>query len=191
MKQIIQATLAYAADNNGYLPQPNDKAFTYTPGWLYTPPLTAPVNPLQLDAQAETGSLWNYLRTHSVYHCPDDIDPPYPDPQYAHYLTSYIFNDVLLGFPRDNTVHPAFAYPWRRLSPLGVLFWDGGEQLSNNPWNDATSYPDEGIGTRHAGGANIGFFSGSVEWMSAAQIQQELTKTPGRFWCNPATSSGQ
>jgi prepilin-type processing-associated H-X9-DG protein len=77
------------------------------------------------------------------------------------------------------------------LSPLGVLFWDGGEQLSANPWWDASSYPDEGIGTRHGGGANIGFFNGSVEWMSQSQIQQELTKMPGRFWCNPATATGR
>ena len=71
-------------------------------------------------------------------------------------------------------------------------------------FNDASSYPDEGISGRHGKGATVGLISGSTEKLQLVQfysnkyagtqgqrgasIPQEAL--PNQLWCNPAHRDG-
>lgn len=186
LRQILQATTAYVADNGGLLPQPNCSLIENSPvraGWLYTPPIANPGD----QAQVQTGMLWQYLKSQDVYHCPVDSGPYISGPSQV--LTSYLMNLAVIAYGANN-----WSFPFLRMRGNAILFWEAGEDESAyaNPssWNDGSSFPREGLTTRHNNGAEIGCFDGHVEWISTAQYQQELNNSPGRFWCDPQRADG-
>lgn len=186
LRQILQATVAYAADNEGSLPQPNDFLIEMSPpraGWLYKPPIVNPAD----ESQVETGSLWQYLRSRDVYRC--SMAPTDFTSGPTQHLTSYMMNMAVIGFGTR-----AWSFPMRIMKPSSVLFWEAGEDEAPNvtpiSWNDGSAYPWDGLTVRHGNGGQIGLLDGSVEWMSASQYQAELTQSPSRFWCNPQRADG-
>jgi prepilin-type N-terminal cleavage/methylation domain-containing protein len=78
-KQLMLAFLTYEHDYNDYLPWPNwdsqgNQNWGGIKGWLYTGPLrSAPPAPPALATTAESGALWPYLGSRSVYFCPLDL----------------------------------------------------------------------------------------------------------------------
>jgi len=187
LKQILQATISYVADNNGSLPQPNCCMIENTPpraGWLYMPPIQTPGN----ESQAETGTLWPYLRSHDTFFCPmaptDYVSGP------AQHMTSYIMNLAVIAFGAQT-----WSFPLRKMPTDTILYWEGGEDepgyAGPGSWNDGSSFPPEGLTSRHNNGAEIGMIDGTVQWITTAQYQQELNQYPGPFWCDPSRPDGR
>ena len=73
------------------------------------------------------------------------------------------------------------------LSALGVEPGYAGP----GSWNDGSSFPPEGLTSRHNNGAEIGMIDGTVQWITTAQYQQELNQYPGPFWCDPSRPDGR
>lgn len=173
MRQIATASVAYAADNGGLFPEPLN--------WLYNWLTVVPTD----QQQVTTGELWPYLKDLRPYHCPID-EPPW---QGSHNLTSYLINGNILP---ANTGVLAGTQRLSRFKSNAVCFWEADETsaTTQSPWNDGGSEPYEGITHRHGGGAAVGHFDGSAEFLSAIQWADELTQMPGPLWCEPGTANG-
>jgi prepilin-type N-terminal cleavage/methylation domain-containing protein/prepilin-type processing-associated H-X9-DG protein len=187
LRQILQATFSYAADNNGSLPQPNCSSIEMNPpriGWLYMPPIITPGD----SSQAKTGALWPYLRSLDAMQCP--MANPSSSTGPSQQLTSYMMNLAVIAFGAQT-----WSFPLRRMPANSILYWEAGEDepgyANSGSWNDGSSFPPEGLTTRHNNGAQIGLIDGHVEWISTSQYQLELTQTPGRFWCDPLRADGR
>ena len=145
------------------------------------------------------GQLYNYLKTEKVMMCPSDkINTLYYSRGVLY--TSYVWNGAV------NRYSDVPALKITQFKPLNVLLWETDE-LNAFFFNDSSSYPDEGISSRHGKGATIGLFSGSTEriavknWYSntdqfaGIQGQRGAGLAPGllpsRAWCNPTHPQGR
>jgi prepilin-type N-terminal cleavage/methylation domain-containing protein len=187
LRQILQATFSYVADNRGSLPQPNDITIEMSPpraGWLYMPPIANPANVFQV----LKGTFWPYLNNREAYFCPMAPTTYISGP--SQQLTSYMMNMAVVAFGQQN-----WSFPLRKMKPQSIIFWEAGEDepgnLNPNSWNDGSAYPWDGLTVRHNNGAQIGMIDGTVEWISASQYQLELNNAPGRFWCDPERTDGR
>ncbi len=187
LRQLLQATFSYVADNHGSLPQPNDSTIEMSPrreGWLYMPPISNPANAFQV----ESGSLWPYLNNRDVYFCP--LAPTTYISGPSQHLTSYMMNLAVVAFGQQN-----WSFPLRMMKPRSIIFWEAGEDEPGNvtpsSWNDGSAYPWDGLTARHNNGAQIGMVDGTVDWISTAQYQLELNDAPGRFFCDPERADGR
>jgi prepilin-type N-terminal cleavage/methylation domain-containing protein len=191
LRQLMLATLMYAAENKSSMPACNWG--TPTTGWLYGPPTFLRGR----EEDLETGMLWPYLKNRKVYRCPAHGDFRSQGP--AERLTSYLMNGGVQNYQGD-AVKP------RRLSyfkVLDVIYWESGEtSLMNNgpPWNDGSSFPGEWLSERHGGrgrkaggdavgqgGACFACADGHAEFMTHKeyQVQANVQRVPrpnNRFW---------
>jgi type II secretory pathway pseudopilin PulG len=184
LRQIVGACLAYAAENHTYLPSPNwaaNDSVYKGPGWLYLPGQTFTPDTVQ------TGVIWPWLRSESIYKCRLDTGP-YPAGS-THIMTSYMMNGAVCGYGYAGAI-PSFKV--QRFLPDAILIWEAdGSSLTGAKFNDGAEYPNEGTTTRHNGGSCVGVVDGHVDWYTAALYKHALSQTPGPLWCNPASPTGQ
>lgn len=204
-KQIALAANMYAGDNKEYLP--GCGWGTDSDSWAYgarIPIRAANVGTFEreLDLQLSyfrRGQLYTYLKQEKTLMCPADrVDTLFYGRNI--YFTSYVWNGALGGFGQS----PAgSSYKLTRFKPLAVLQWETDEQTPFF-FNDASSFPDEGISTRHGDGATIALVSGSTERITikdyygnkfagvrggrGERIPQAML--PNRSWYNPQTRLG-
>jgi hypothetical protein len=84
--------------------------------------------------------------------------------------------------------------------PDAILLWETDEKTPFY-FNDASSFPDEGITQRHNVGATVGIFSGSVDYIKYKAYYQlagpegargaGVKPLPNRLWCAPDTKDGR
>lgn len=184
-RQIITATLSYAAENRQWMPfanwinQENTASGWQGAGWLYKwPNNNAP-------GHQTTGLLWPMLREASIYRCPAD-KPPYI-PASTHTFTSYVMNGAYCGYGNN----PTFIYKRHQFAPNVIMFWEISDQGGQISFNDGSSRPNEPISNRHQTGLTVGCHDGHTEWMTYAQLIGEAGKLPGRFWAKPGSANGQ
>lgn len=187
MRQIICGALIYTNENHGYFPFCNWKSLEvagganqYQPGWLYT---YSPFTLIQSQAfltpdGVKTGSLYPYLKSIKVYHCPLDT-PPYPTGNNnTRVLTSYLMNGELC----DNGTG-AFRYKITMFRPNSVIYQETNEK--NSDWSDGSNYASEGIPDRHGHAGSVGCIDGHVDWIRHAVIVNAGNNRPNRFYCSP------
>lgn len=179
MRQLVQASLVYASDNDGMLPQPNWGGHDgpNTPGWLY---LNQPTNDPEY---AKTGVLWKYVKDLRCYHCPLDTGP-YPLlngwPVNTQNLSSYLMNGAVDNFGTND-----WPYRLARMNPSGILLWEADESGAG-AWKDGSSFPTEGETTRHGrGGACAGYFDGHTEMIAHDEYANIQNQNPGPLYCVP------
>jgi len=177
-KQILLASHLYANDFQDVLPyhgagQP--PPFGYENSWLakYTNGVYKP----------ELGQCYPYMTTTNIFWCPAD--------------------------PTNNVFFPirivkCSSYIWETTSAPGPGVWNGGKGLKlfrfradgiliMEPdwripflWNDCANDPVEDEGILHGGGAVIGCYGGSAEFMKFAAWKSEQKQLTGsRLWCAP------
>jgi prepilin-type N-terminal cleavage/methylation domain-containing protein len=195
LRQLAMGVHLYATENKGFLPYPSDDTNNQVwraPGWLYNDLLGPPLR----QSQVQQGSIWPYLKTEGIYHCPAD-QPPYQglvDGRNAHELASYLMNWAAGEFGRQTVVKftrvPAFKL--QKMPPDGIIFWEGDE-TNGNPamWSDGTNEPVNGITRRHGAGASVARFDSGTIWITRAEFDK-MVVTAGRnpLWCNPASVDG-
>ena len=195
--QIAIALNLYTTDNNNTLTWPNwdyggampDK--TYRPGWLYAP--NSPTGTNVFNGQA--GQLWNYLHGGKVLLCPmDQPDQVYIDNKgktsyRAEQLSSYLMNGAVIGF-RSGFHSNALPVKITQMLPGDCVFLEADDRDSFN-YNDGSSWPSEGISTRHSKGGTQAALDGSASYVRDADWLTDINcPTKNRVWCYPNTADG-
>jgi prepilin-type N-terminal cleavage/methylation domain-containing protein len=219
-RQIMLGMVMYATDQNDLLPgcgwgdPPVDSCWAYAatvPGLGNFPQGGAASQttfPFQYSNQvnfARQGQLFPYVKTEKIFLCPADK----PDRNYfirKIYTTSYVWNGAICGYGslagRDGKAGQG-SYKITQFKPLSVIQWETDE-LTPFYFNDASSFPDEGISGRHGKGATVGLVSGSTEKIKVAQWYSSkyagtayarggnmpAAALPNQVWCNPGKSNG-
>ncbi len=205
-KQVMLSMIMYTTDNRDYMPWPC-WGTTYA-GWVYDANIgvggsgTLPGYTAALPAQIASfkrGQLYPYLKTEKVLLCPGD--KPNTDFYFRNiYLTSYVWNGAICGYGHTGSA----TYKITQFKPDVILQWETDEKTPFF-FNDASSFPDEGISTRHGKGATVGLISGSTEriiyktWYDNTMAGAPGSRGNGipanmlrnRLWCNPGTPSGR
>jgi prepilin-type N-terminal cleavage/methylation domain-containing protein len=226
-KQIMLAATMYAGDNTDYMPYPNWGLGAGNPdGWLYANHLNpaagtgAAITSLAGNSRDlsfpstnqlawfKVGQLGNILSDPKVCVCPKDVvlsagAEKSLFTQRAQRLSSYCWNGAVCSYGNITRTHKISEF-----TATAILMW---EQDQNTPFffNDASSYPDEGISQRHAGGntktstvdvhggATVGLFSGGTMYMTYHNYYQlaggvngtstahRPTLLPNDLWCDP------
>lgn len=155
-KQLTLATTLYASDYDDYMPYPNwGSSAANGAGWLYNPNARGRWHnrpPQDLEA-IKTGQLYPYASALETFSCPMDTpqcsDVKARRSQGFQTLSGYIMNGSLCIFGRLSSKRPNTI----KLSDLAgenVLMWETDERKPFY-FNDASSFPLEGISLRHAG----------------------------------------
>ena len=198
-KQILLAHMIYVADNSDRLAPPNSgsdivaRNNDYPAGWLYKPGKALPAGSNYYGP--EFGLFYPTLRTWKLYMCPlDRTNNPAFQGRVIKF-TSYVMNGVVISttFPGNRDWEGgARGYTFKLSAFTGsdMLLWETDEKVPLY-FNDGASSPDEGLSTRHAIGATMGLFGGSVEYIKYKKYFQ-LVADPGRnsLWCFPNTPDG-
>lgn len=196
--QLTIALTLYTGDNNSSLTWPNwdygqampDK--TARPGWLYTPNLSAAGTNV---FNGNAGQLWSYLHGGKVLLCPmDQPDQVYTDKSgktsyRAQQLTSYVMNGAVIGFRsgfHSNTLPAKIT----QMLPGDCAYFEADDRDPFN-FNDGSSWPSEGISTRHSMGATQSALDGSASYVRDLDWLADINcTTKNRLWCYPLTADG-
>lgn len=213
LNQMGKANHMYADDNQDYFAEPNWGTGSWV-GWLYGPggPPTVPAanlggaNGTAALADYQTGLWFRYMPNAKAYLCPVDIkDPAWPTGR-ANWLSSYVQNGAIVGFPGapNSVVGTTVPYPPARVTQIWsttcYMMWEpdwktGGE----GEFNDGASYPGlnaqnqpEGIGRLHSGkGGNLLALDGHVLFVNTNQFLAQSGMTGKSFlWWSPWTADG-
>ena len=198
LRQTMVAVSLYAGDNHEVLTWPNwdygevMPDGTARPGWLYAldPSATGPGA-----FNGKAGQLWNYLAGGRVRLCPmDQVDASYvrksgKTVQRAQQLSTYIMNGAVIGF-RSGFHANAIPVKISQMQPGDVLLFEADERDSFS-YNDGSSWPSEGISTRHAKDATQAAIGGDASYVRDADWLAEIQcTTKNRLWCYPNTTDG-
>jgi prepilin-type N-terminal cleavage/methylation domain-containing protein len=208
-RQLMLGMIMYAGDQNDVMPYPGWG--TTQDSWAYSanPPAGASANASTFAYNYSNQVIWvrqsqlfPYVKTEKIYLCPAD------KPNGLYYqrnilTTSYVWNGAVCGFGHLMGKTGTGTYKITSFPALSILQWETDE-LTPFFFNDASSYPDEGISGRHGKGATVGLISGSTEKLQLSQfysnkyagaqgqrgagIPQEAL--PNQLWCNPAHRDG-
>ncbi len=181
------ASASYSSDNLNFLPYVNSRAldaggYFKGPGWLYDWSQTARNCTYKIE-DLTRGVLWRYINSISVYRCPLE-QPSYSG---SNALTSYLMNR---GFIFDDDL--TNVHPWRTVDIVGfagedvIMYWEA----ATSDWNDGCSYPQQDLTRRHKEGATVSCVGGHAVYITHRQYEMELTRKPGRLWCNPLRADG-
>jgi prepilin-type N-terminal cleavage/methylation domain-containing protein len=197
--QIMTALHIYTDDNNDVLTWPNWDYGGAMPdgtaraGWLYKPDLSA-VGTNVFNGQA--GLLWDLLHGGKVLLCPmdrpDEVRYSKHDDKVtgrSQQLSSYIMNGAVIGF-RSGYNSNAAPVKISQMQPDDCVLWEGDERDPFN-FNDGSSWPSEGITTRHLNGATRAAADGSSSHVHDKDWLNDLDCTnKNRLWCYPNTTNG-
>jgi prepilin-type N-terminal cleavage/methylation domain-containing protein len=208
-KQLMLGMIMYASDQNDTMPgcgwAEADNSWAYAAGiptYGNATPLTFPIDYSNQVNYLRNGELFPYVKTEKIFLCPADK----PDGLYYQrniYITSYVWNGAVCGYGHLSTSKGQGSYKITLFPPLSIIQWEAD---GNTPFwfNDASSYPDEGISGRHGKGATVGLVSGSTQKLQVAQYFSNtyagaasqrgatipVSALPNQCWCNPAHPHG-
>ncbi|HEY5043776.1 MAG TPA: prepilin-type N-terminal cleavage/methylation domain-containing protein [Verrucomicrobiae bacterium] len=198
LHQIMIALNLYAEDNNGVLTWPNWDYGGAMPdgsaraGWLYTPDISATGTNI---FNGKASLLWDSLHDGKVLLCPmDQPDELYTAKsgkveQRAQQLSSYIMNGAVIGF-RSGYHSNSVPVKISQMRPSDCFFWEGDEREPFS-FNDGSSWPSEGVTTRHLQGGTQADMDGSSSYVRWTDWQNDVADTnKNRLWCYPNTADG-
>ena len=195
MRQIGQATMAYAGMHDRRFPGPNWRKAN-AKGWLY--------RNLQMDLpqHLEGGQLWPYLKDYRIYRCPaDETDPAtVPErPNNSRAITSYCANGSICSYGRraydggtgywDTWRYTDFLDPSR-----DIIMWEPDETKAGGWWWDGSNYPWEGITHRHIDRGMAVCVDGHAEWLTLDdyyRLGAGNAPGPNRLWNVPGSPNGR
>ena len=155
-KQLTLASTIYASDFDDYLPYPNwGSSAVNGSGWLYNPSLSGKWfnRPPQDNEAIKNGLLFPYSPAMEAFSCPMDTqqcnDVKARRSNGYQTLSGYIMNGSICIFGKLSGKQK----PTIKLADVAgenVLMWETDERKPFY-FNDASSFPLEGISLRHAG----------------------------------------
>lgn len=200
LHQVLVALHIYTTDNQDVLTPPNwdygsarPDGLAPPPGWLYTLNLSATGTNV---FNGRAGLLWDSLHAGNVLLCP--MDQPAQMRDSAHYggvtnrsmqFSSYIMNGAVIGF-RSGYDSNAPPVKITQMQPGDGLLFEADEREPFD-FNDGSSWPSEGITTRHMNGGTLAATDGSSSYVRADEWLDELNDPKkNRLWCYPNTADG-
>jgi prepilin-type N-terminal cleavage/methylation domain-containing protein len=208
-RQLMLGMIMYASDQNDTMPGCGwgeaDNCWCYAaniPTYGSASVATFPVYYSNQVNYLRLGQLFPYVKTEKVFLCPADK----PNNLYYQrniYITSYVWNGAICGYGNLTTPKGQGSYKITLFKPLSIIQWEADE-MTPFYFNDASSFPDEGISGRHGKGATVGEVSGSTEKIQVAQyysnkyagVQYGRGQSippgdlPNQMWCNPGKPNG-
>jgi prepilin-type N-terminal cleavage/methylation domain-containing protein len=222
MHQLGLAQNMYNGDNQDSMPWPNWGADSSPPcpaGWIYAgDPASAPSTlasggPLAIAnwdknqvVHLKQGVFWQYVPNGKVFICPDDLKPSLTGlwALRDETLSTYVMNGASCYYANPPN---QYQYGTCKVSQiwnaLCIILWEPDQLL--NPtyaYNDGSSYPGydnlagrgtgEGLGHLHVKGGNVLTVSGSTQFMSFIDFNNEQANPRKNllFW-NPKTATGR
>jgi prepilin-type N-terminal cleavage/methylation domain-containing protein len=198
LRQVMLAVHVYTDDNQDIMPWPNWDYGSVMPdgvarpGWLYTIN-AATSGPAAFNGQA--GLLWDSLHGGKVLLCP--MDNPVQlygksdgtTEQRTQQLSTYIMNGAVIGF-RSGYRSNAVPVKVTQMLPTDCILFEADERTSF-AYNDGSSWPTEGVTTRHSNGATWAAADGSSGYIRD-DYWQSLVVFPGKnsLWCYPFATNG-
>lgn len=223
VKQVMLATTLYSGDNDEYLPSPGwglaVKSWAHGPNMASAAGETLPTqrNYSNQIEKVKTGQLYPFLSTHQVFVCPKDKVEQAGSKKRQfrerdQKISSYVMNGALISFSAlsgwDSRLMTHRATAFR---PTAIILWEADE-MKPFFFNDASSYPDEGISQRHGGGfapneridvkggAVAGLISGTAINLKYKRFYELAGRVDGRgaglrdvpndLWCDPLHPRG-
>jgi prepilin-type N-terminal cleavage/methylation domain-containing protein len=197
LHQILIALHIYSVDNKDALPWPNWDYGGAMPdgsaraGWLYKPDVSATGTNI---FQAQAGLLWDSLREPKIFLCP--MDNPAQIyftktgiKQRAQQLSSYIMNGAMIGF-RSGYHSNSLPVKISQMRSSDCILFEADDRDAFS-FNDGSSWPSEGITSRHSNGAVLGCIDGSSSYVRTNDWQSDVLSTnKNRLWCYPNTADG-
>ena len=207
-KQLLLATRLFADDNEDYMPWPNwDGAVQNNgPGWCYDPKGLIVGNLTNQLAAQKRSQLFPSLNEHRIFVCPFDRTNGALGRlwrQRGIRITSYVMNGAVCGYG-DLLGRQPNTFRLGAFRADAVIFWETDERTPYY-FNDGSSFPDEGVTTRHNIGATLGVIDGSVEYMKFKRYYElagkqrapqtfalptSVKELPNRLWCTPGSTNG-
>ena len=109
--------------------------------------------------------------------------------QRAEQLSSYIMNGAVIGF-RSGYHSNSVPVKISQMQPGDCFFWEGDEREPFS-FNDGSSWPSEGISTRHLQGGTQAAMDGSSSYVRVADWKNDVADTnKNRLWCYPNSANG-
>ena len=224
-KQTMTGMLMYCSENNDIMPAPGwnngsacwivaanipagvmvsphtlanyQKHFDYQASWFTGIPVpgalpgTIPPGP---------GQLYQYLKTVTIFRCPEDmvVNKAYLDRNEL--ISSYVWDGAIVGYGGVST-----PYKITRFKPTNILMWENQEKEGAGfSWSDFSNFPLEGgtsdyTGTptfsqRHGKVSQVGRIDGSAgRELYANMLNWALSahgSGPNDLWYNPNNSDG-
>jgi prepilin-type N-terminal cleavage/methylation domain-containing protein len=198
LRQVMLAIHVYTDDNKDIMPWPNWDYGSVMPngvarpGWLYNIN-SATSGPAAFNGQAAL--LWDSLHGGKVLLCPMDnpaqlyVKSNGTTEQRAQQLSTYIMNGAVIGF-RSGYHSNAMPVKVTQMLPSDCILFEADER-SAFAYNDGSSWPSEGVTTRHSNGATLTAVDGSSGYIRDDQWQS-LVNFPGKnsLWCYPLAEDG-
>jgi len=162
LKHLTLAFLQYTQDNDELLPGAADgpTGANAGGGWVLCHVFGASPTPAIFDVTQ--GSLYPFVRSPSVYLCPDDSQGGRSGDSYA--VNACAENPADAPQPRQGRSLAAFDAP-ASLMLLGEEDADFRDHTTGST-NDAylSLFFDDAVSSRHSGGSNVSFVDGHVKW---------------------------
>ena len=163
LRQLTVAFVQYTQDNDDILPGATDgqAGANVTGGWVLFHTFGVSPAPAVFDVTA--GSLYPFVRSPSVYLCPDDGLARLSGDSYA--VNSCAEAAANSPQPRQGRPLSAFDAP-ASLMLLGEEDADFQGHTTGST-NDAylSLFFDDAVSSRHSGGSNVSFVDGHVKWV--------------------------
>lgn len=192
MKQIMLATQLYIGDSDDRVPHPTWGSNELNiPGWAYTAtPIGRPRFKIQL------GQLWPTLRQPALYRCPIDHTNTSLFKLRNQQVTSYVMNGAFSSFSTGIEGKKGLTYKANLFTGDDIMYWETDEKTPSF-WDNAASFPNEGLTRRHNQGGNVASMGGHVEFMKTISYfklsgfnRSFGGRRPGRLWCEPKSRFG-
>jgi prepilin-type N-terminal cleavage/methylation domain-containing protein len=208
-RQLMLGMIMYASDQNDTMPGAGwgeaDNCWAYAaniPTYGSASTATFPIYYSNQVNYLRLGQLFPYVKTEKIFLCPADK----PNNLYYQrniYITSYVWNGAVCGYGNLTGPKGQGSYKITLFKPQSIIQWETDE-LTPFYFNDASSFPDEGISGRHGKGATVGLVSGSTEKIMLAQYYSNKyagaqgqrgagippSALPNQLWCNPGKPLG-
>jgi len=194
IKQVLLSTHLYVNDNTDFMPYTSwSSGTTKVPNWCYTRYRVA----TPADDRVNEGHLYPYHSVSNLYWCPVERTNNAFFRQREMQVSSYVMNGAVSSYTTSPPGKPQYT-TWKitEFRPDAMVYWEADERQPAN-YDNVASRPDEGVTQRHKNGVVMGMFGGQFEYMRYLKYYDEAGiggfrgARPGRFWCNPATRTGE
>ena len=187
------ATHLYINDSEDHVPHPTwGSSELNIPGWAYT----ATLFPRTPRFKIEEGQLWPMLKNRNLYRCPIDYTNTPLFRLRNQQVTSYVMNGAFSKFSTGIDGKKGVTYKATQFKTDDIMYWETDEKTPSF-WDNAASFPHEGLTRRHNQGGIVASVGGHVEFMKTTAYfklsgfsRDFGGKRPGRLWCEPKSRKG-
>jgi len=153
------------------------------------------VSPPMIVAPSGHSQLYPYLKTPTIFRCPEDTVVNAAYLARGQLISSYIWDGGIVAYGA-NGYDVSKPYKISHFKPTNILEYENDEKNSGGAWNDFSNYPIENGATtfsqRHGKVAQVGRMDGSAGRELSANMTawSNDTTAPNDLWYSPQSLNG-